>query len=259
MIEISKNCANLKVLRIPYFDNGGKITDIGLMAVAKNCHGLVEVDVSDSYHLTDLSLIELANNCSNLTVLNIRWCINMTDKGLIEIVKKCVNLQCIDLSGNKHCTDDALIAISCNCLDLRSISLSNSLKFSDIGVISIIRKCSKLEEIDLSNDVLGDGLVFEDEEDFDNITDLTLIEISKNCPNLNSLNLATCGKITDIGVFAIAKSCLELVDFDISHVKITNLTKLEIKKNLKKIMHFNSTAAIEKRFCEHLSAARNKK
>ena len=66
----------------------------------------------------------------------------------------------------------------------------------------------------------------------DNITDTSVIEITKRCLQLRSINLSDCDKITDASVIEIAKGCSQLSSiFLISGSNITDTT-LSMLKNV---------------------------
>ena len=56
------------------------------------------------------------------------------------------------------------------------------------------------------------------------ITDTSIIEISKNCNNLHTLNISGCDNITDTAIIEISKNCVHLHTLDVSKCsKITIL------------------------------------
>jgi hypothetical protein len=70
-----------------------------------------------------------------------------------------------------------LIEIWNNCLNLKKLCIKNSSELTDKGLIEIAKKCLKLEHIDI---------------ECNNITDLSLIEVSRNYFNLKKINAHSC-------------------------------------------------------------------
>jgi hypothetical protein len=66
---------------------------------------------------------------------------------------------------------------------LQSLDLSACDNISDSSMIEISKNCTHLRLLDISGS--------------DKITDTSMIEIGKNCTQLQSLNISDCEKITD--------------------------------------------------------------
>ena len=68
-----------------------KVTDAGIIAVAKNCPNLVTLIAQDC-GLTDASVIAISNNCPNLETLAVQNCFKLTDASMIAIATNCAKL-----------------------------------------------------------------------------------------------------------------------------------------------------------------------
>jgi F-box/leucine-rich repeat protein 2/20 len=226
LIEISKNCFNLKILNIGFFiSNNKNITDHGIIAIARNCKFIEVLNLEGNVDITDFSLTEISNNCKNLKLINFVRCRQITDVGIIAIANNCFKLEDISLSNNDNVTDLSLIAISKNCLNLKVLNLSKCYKIAEKGIILIAKNCLKVEELNLNGNK--------------KITNFTLFEIAKNCLNLKLLNLDDCTKITNNnGLIAVAKNCLKLkelkCDYE-TYIKDKNVRFKNLKEIMKRI------------------------
>jgi hypothetical protein len=147
---------------------------------------------------------------------------NFKENLLIKILKsknfKNLTEFCCECTCNRFISDLFLIAISNNYKNLKILILEMCNQITDHGLIAIASKCLHLEHIDVSSE---------------NISDLSLIEISKNCSNLKFLILNRCYKITDSAFILIAKNCLKLEKIDIfNNENITDFSLIEISKNI---------------------------
>ena len=72
------------------------------------------------------------------------------------------------------------------------------------------------------------------------VTDTGIIQVAKNCPNLQSLNISLCSNITDEGIIMVAKNCLNLQSLDISSCsKVTDTGIKEVAKNCHNLQSLN--------------------
>lgn len=114
--------------------------------------------------------------------------------------------------------------------NLKKLHLSGHTKLTNTGITNIINYNNKINELTLSRSKF---------KSFKNVTDTGIVSITTLLPNLTSLNLSGCYKITDIGVTAIATNyrsknlkylnlsrCTNITDIGVS-VIANNLFKLE--------------------------------
>jgi hypothetical protein len=97
-IEISKNCKNLKTIKLHQCNF---CSESGINELLTNCSKLENISLSYIYDFTDQHLISISNNCLFLKELDISYCDdfdvsdceNITNTGLIAVVKKCLKLK----------------------------------------------------------------------------------------------------------------------------------------------------------------------
>jgi hypothetical protein len=224
-------------------------TDVSLTRISKMFLNLQELSIECNKYITDQGLIVFANNCSTLLKLNIQNCEEITDIGIIEITKILKNLNSfqfgmLDYYGNYlNITDESLIAISKNCLNLNVLNITtndrcelityigfNALsttllqnltelyfphcdKFNDSNVIEMSKYLTNLQVLSIIRNK--------------NLADESIIAITKNCKNLNTLIIEDCKNITNIG-FESIKNCLKLKFITISNYNISKLCLINI-------------------------------
>eukprot|EP01125_Pyxidicula_operculata_P019680 TRINITY_DN7144_c0_g1_i1.p1 TRINITY_DN7144_c0_g1~~TRINITY_DN7144_c0_g1_i1.p1 ORF type:complete len:535 (+),score=87.58 TRINITY_DN7144_c0_g1_i1:52-1656(+) len=94
IVEISKNCPNLRVLDLLHEGQYNKIfvyrpvTDIAAIALAKGCPNL-ETLCLRYFDVTDQGLA----NFNSLVNLNIKGCVKLTSQGIKQVVKNCHQLK----------------------------------------------------------------------------------------------------------------------------------------------------------------------
>jgi hypothetical protein len=222
LILISNNFCNLKRL---YISSCSEVTDLGIIAIAENCLKLEKISLFRSDYVTDLSLIVLAKKSLNLKAIDFQRCEQITCEGIVAISVNCLKLVNITFSKIKNVTDQHLIQISKNCSNLKILKLWRCSKISNNGLNAVAKNCLKLEKFCLS----GNEHI---------ITDLCLFEIANNCLNLKILILLNCTKITNNGLIAIVKKCLQLeelccyYDNGFSNKKITFRNLDQIIENI---------------------------
>ncbi|XP_028779273.1 EIN3-binding F-box protein 1 [Neltuma alba] len=205
-------------------DSGCAVTNLGLRAVAHGCPSLKALSLWNVTTIDDEGLIEIASGCPQLKKLDLCCCPTISDKALIAVAKNCPNLTELSIESCPRIGNDGLQAIGQFSTNLRSLSVKNCTHVGDQGIASLFSSASflltkvKLEALtisDLSLAVIGHyGKA---------VTDLAL----KCLPNvsekgfwlmgnghglqkLNSLSVASCQGVTDIGLDALGRGCPNL-------------------------------------------------
>ncbi|PON64191.1 Leucine-rich repeat, cysteine-containing subtype [Parasponia andersonii] len=139
----------------------------------------------------------------------------------------------LDLSLCPLVDDNSLAAVSAAWKStLRSIDLSRSRSFTSVGLSTLVNNCSGLIEIDLSNGTeLTDSAAKAIAEARSletlrlarckKITDIGIGCIAVGCKKLRTIGLRWCMRITDLGVGLIAMKCKEIRSLDLSYLPIT--------------------------------------
>ena len=95
-------------------------------------------------------------------------------------------------TGDGDFADADLLALARSCPDVFSIDLSSCPKITDAGLGKLVQHCPQLHPDKIKSYVKGD--VF-------------LNSLAKHWPQLQSIGLAHCNKVTDVGVGELAKHC----------------------------------------------------
>lgn len=74
-----------------------KITDVGVMGIAKACHKLCELDISSCVQISDSSLICMVENCFHIQNVYLHGCVGTSSIGRRKLKEHCVKL--INQSG----------------------------------------------------------------------------------------------------------------------------------------------------------------
>jgi F-box and leucine-rich repeat protein 2/20 len=124
-------------------------------------------------------------------------CKKITDKGLVTVASRCHNLRSLCLTGCRLVTDSLLQTLSRDCLKLEELVLSSCPKITDSGLCHLSEGPHHIKTIDVSKCT--------------NVGDLGVGKIiSSSAESLVSVKLLDCYKVTDVTVFALAKSCPNL-------------------------------------------------
>eukprot|EP01018_Ginkgo_biloba_P039790 Gb_05223 [translate_table: standard] len=199
-----RNMSKLVLSTVPKFaqlqslnlrQNQHQLNDQAVEMVAKHCHDLRSLDLSNSTQLTDKSLGALAHGCTQLEKLNISGCSGVTDSTIIFFAEKCNKLRHLNLCGCfRAASDRALLALAYNCCHLQSLNLGWCERVTDVGITGLAKWCPELRAMDLCGCVL--------------ITDQSVVALADNCHRLRSLGLYYCQNITDIAMYSLAKSSI---------------------------------------------------
>lgn len=175
------HCSRITGLNISY---NKKISDEGIVTVARRCVRLVDVDLSWCRRITDRSLLALAQNCTSLEKVaalrvcaaadrcpppqvNLSRCRSVTGRGVEQLVSACPRMKSLDLKG----------CIAIDGIRIVSPSLHN-INFSVRDAaparwLTVMQGCENL---------------FEDS--------VTMLQ----CPSLLTLSVSTALKITDVAI-----------------------------------------------------------
>lgn len=219
LIDFLKNSPYLKSLDLT---NNGCLTDKSFSCINGNYDELIlthcrvtnlnfiscnKLKISFCYQLVSLNVISckeiLVDFCmmlidispiKNLERIKIKGCELLSESLIISIIEANDFLTYINLAYTKI-TDLTLFSIAKKCSNLERLNLGRCTEIHDSYVIEISKNCRKLTSINFSKTKL---------------TDLSIIAITENCPNLNEIILDDCTEITDISIIAISKNCSKM-------------------------------------------------
>ncbi|XP_059065613.1 F-box protein SKP2A-like [Cryptomeria japonica] len=197
-----RNMSNLVMSIVPRFNclqslnlrqNQHQLNKQAIEIVAKHCHDLCAIDLSNNTQLTDKSLEALARGCSLLEKLNMSGCSRVSDHALIFLSEQCNKLRHLNLCGCiRAASDRALLELAHNCCHLQSLNLGWCEMVTNVGVTGLAQCCLELRALDLCGYVL--------------ITDQSVIALAGNCHDLRSLGLYYSQNITDTAMYSLVNN-----------------------------------------------------
>ena len=157
-----------------------KVTDAGLLMIARGCPQLKDITLRDCKMISDKGLLALAVNLPGMTAIDIFLESNMTYVGVTAIAERCPALVKIsilqgDLSpSGSVMINDSIRAIARGCPRLQTISISRVLELSDESVAFLVERCKELRSVRLVG--------------CDRVTDWAMKAISGSYPDLENID-----------------------------------------------------------------------
>jgi F-box and leucine-rich repeat protein GRR1 len=195
-----------------------QVTDKAVIAFARSCRQLLEIDLADCRRLEDdavtallsegMHLRELRlNRCSRITdnaflnlpygstydslrILDLTDCVELQDSGVHRIIEAAPRLRNLVLAKCRQITDRAISAITKLGRNLHYIHLGHCARITDAGVLQLVRHCNRIRYIDLACCT--------------NLTDQSITQLA-TLPKLKRIGLVKCGNITDHSIYALSK------------------------------------------------------
>jgi hypothetical protein len=231
---------------------------------------LYALDVSRCHHLDDSTLQLLARPgvpaSSTLRVLYLKSVRRISDVGLKAICHSNKKLEVLDLSQLTSITDEGGRCIQ-QLTRLRALFLRDNWRLTNESLDAITTTCVKLEQLTLWGCVRLRHLKFDSGNDINttNTSDRLVIlnlwgihdlqddaaHALSNLPNLNSLIVSECHRLTDrfVQTFAVGMKQRYLQHFDLRYLKrITDTAIVAIALNLRDLFSLDLT------FCNKLTA-----
>ncbi|KAJ4812083.1 F-box/LRR-repeat protein 2 [Rhynchospora pubera] len=181
-------------LRLLHLKNCKAISDAGLAAIGNGLPSLESLDVSNCRKLTDKGFAAVASGCRNLRSLYLTGCRLVTDSLLQTLFENCLKLEELGLASCFKITDSGLTHLSEGPRNIRTIDVSKCTNVGDLGVGKIISTS-------------GESLVSVKLLDCSKVTDVTVFALAKSCPNLEVLVIGGCSDVTDESLRAVISSC----------------------------------------------------
>ena len=230
---IAKHLYQIKVIKKVSDELFFSIKDEAIHALSLHCSKLTELDLSRS-NITDSAILALSKGCRGLMRLNISWCGRLSDASVIAISLSCQDLIDLNIAEIYDLTDESIYKLSDNNRKLESLDISGCI-FSEEAMICLFKKCNRLTDVNISFiDGIGDSAISELSlrcpELFrlicihnEQLSNISLINLSKNCANLTHLNLhQSCDNFTHDGVIALSQGCSRLTYLDITGYSCLN-------------------------------------
>lgn len=174
--------------------------------------------------ITDAGVSVISRYCLDLQEICLSECHDITNLGLRSLSMKCTQLQLIDFTNCSRLDDMSLRVVAASLERLRTLILSGCKKITDMGMREIAHCCTELVLLDLRNcERIGE---------FGNYA---LCAIGKHCRKLETLDMRGC-HVSDAGIRAIGRGCINLSEFHISHcAKVSGKALLELASKCKKL------------------------
>lgn len=153
--------------------------------------------------LTDQILKAIVKNCTLLEELSLAFCMKITGeplRALFKNRKRAGYLTTISLSGCKEFSYDVLVDMSSSCCNMRHLFMSGIKCVDDQLLFSLANNMTQLQNISLKSCIGANA---------DQVTDNGVVELTRYCP-LEDISLAGVRSITDKSVFALANNCPDL-------------------------------------------------
>lgn len=243
-----------------------EMTDGEVLCIAPECSSLVSLDLGCNDKLSDFSLIKFSTCFHSLTSLMV-YETSLTDDCITFTVQNCPYLKSLNINSCKNLTDLSIISIATHCKKLEELLMSN-ISISKIYIAAIIKSIPTLTILDISeSQYISETTSFANiassfssqcltnlNLSYNDIVDLVVVKITKNCPaltelnlaecegigsgpfetfcaNLNVLNLHSCSNITDEAIISLSMNAPKLSD--ITLVGCFNITNAAYESLLK--------------------------
>ncbi|RIA91231.1 hypothetical protein C1645_767931 [Glomus cerebriforme] len=208
--SISKNSCSSTLLSIN-LSGCRKITDLGLKHLSKSCHSLTSLNMADCGKISDKGVIHIAKGCTGLRQLRLSDCPRVTEQSIEILVQNCTKLCWLDIARIGRITDSSVRVIANSCKE--NLEWLNLARPSPLEAVysSALASPSLLPITYINNDDVS----FDDDHDVirsdTEITDASIVLLTKQCPNLQLLDLSYMNSITNYSIESIANNSLSLV------------------------------------------------
>ena len=246
--SLSLSCPSLEHLDL---SSCFHVTDRSLESVADNCNQLRSLKLSRAREVTDESILSIATKCSQLENVSFRSCWSLSDLSLSQLVRQCKNIQYLELHNCPKITDTTLHALANHCQQLLSLSLAYSESITDESLTNVGVLCKSLSSLSLKSipnvsdiglsRILQNGSLSELHLDAVRlITNKTILSLSQNCSQLESLSLLSLSPdlVDDTALCSLFPHAekLKRLQLEGSHLITTNAI-LSVSESCKKLRH----------------------
>ena len=146
LFHIARRCHKLRYL---YISNRNRITSTGIQVIARCCPNMEVLGMSKCPLIRSRGLGIVVHHAMELQKLDISGCVWVTDSTLTEIAQHCNRLTYLNVEGCKRVTDAGIVALANSCKTLRHINLRNTKKISDGGLEQFLMKIPHLEGLEI--------------------------------------------------------------------------------------------------------------
>jgi len=201
--------------------------------IMKNPIFWADVDFSSLYNQLSHNTIAYALfACNNTTSLNFKGCWRLMNEDILTITQMCPHLTSLNLSNCWSLNDQGIAYVASKCPRLKHLNISFCSQVK--GTCFANHQMSSLTHIDLSY--------------CKQIGNECLEQLLAKAPELQDIKFRRCNRITDFGIFLVARHCRRIRNIELSDCdQITN-------KCLKWLSN-NSTylKCLDLTFCKHIT------
>jgi len=236
MRALGDHCPNLRAVRV---DCRG-VEDEGLAYLQERCPRLVSNAVG-SVHKGDHFLVAAAKvHGAGLVDLNLAQSTAVGDRGLFHISEACPGLQNLDLSNCIAITETGIGSIAKGCSQLRLLRLAYCHRIANTALRSLGEHSASLTDLDLSYcprvsdpgvEALSccKSLCLLRLSYCERISDFSLKCLSNGCPELRSISLIFCLKISDEGMSYLAARNHKLEEILLEGTAVTEVGERQLR------------------------------
>ncbi|KAJ8577168.1 hypothetical protein ON010_g2043 [Phytophthora cinnamomi] len=196
-----------------------RISDEGLLEVAKVCTGLQKVNLRHCDRMTDLSVRTLTHNCLELEALNVEELEALSYKIFVfdqegdgrGVVEKnlLLKMKTLNVTGCTGLNDLALGHLGHRSKGIESLNISACTELSDQGLLWL------LDDM-LDHSIGGARLTHIDVSYCPGLSANGIHNVVLRCPNIVSLNLSGCTHLRDANVIDIINACEKIVCLELA-------------------------------------------
>lgn len=193
VLALAEGLPNLTTVSI----SSGSVLDSGVIALARNCPQLKNVDFSLNPFLTDKCVIELSERCPRLVSFGFANCTSLSDRGLTALAQRCPRLEMINITGCFVLSKRSVKALAEHCPEIVAVEFSGCRgAVTDDSIVLLAERCPRLSRANFSGCSL--------------LTNPGIASFASNCPRLESIALEDCQHLSDASILALVNSCPHL-------------------------------------------------
>ncbi|XP_062991086.1 F-box and leucine-rich repeat protein 13 [Elgaria multicarinata webbii] len=205
-------CKNLQELNVSECQG---LNDELMRLVSEGCPALLYLNLSHT-DVTNGTLRLLSRGFSNLQYLSLAYCRKFTDKGLqyLGSGRGCHKLIYLDISGCLQISVEGFRNIANSCSGIQQLTIHEMPTLTDRCIQALAEKCKQIVSVEFNESphVSDTGfkalaqckLIKMKIEGSNRVTDLSFRLMTKFWPNMKSIGVPDCQKITDVGLKLIA-------------------------------------------------------
>lgn len=241
---IGKSCSGLVILEVELCMQLGNLAMKHLAAGLASENKLRKLNVAGCRRISDEGLVEVAKNCTRLKELNVRQCDKLTDASIRAVTHNCLELEVLNLEEIYSASHriflfdqegDGRGVVEKNLVKkVKDVNLTSCSGLSDLAVGHLFHRAKQLRAITLSSctgisdqalawmleDMLdkskgGECLEHVDVSYCPQLSANAIRQLVVQCPSLTSLNLSGCVHLTDTNLIEIISSCEKLVRLEV--------------------------------------------